>query len=95
MVMGVLTIGINMYLVQRLIGLSLLQQVGNTAGSLNSVAAMVIALLALCHNWSAGDTSGQRLVYRLLLGAAGVVVNTAVPLFSWRPSGCPVGPEPD
>lgn len=95
MVTGVLAIGINMYVVQRLIGLSLLQQVGNTARSLISVAAMVIALLGLCHDWSVGDTAGQRLVYLLLLGATGGVVYTAVHLFSWRLSGRPVGPESD
>jgi PST family polysaccharide transporter len=95
MVTGVLAIGINMYVVQRLIGLSLLQQVGNTARSLLSVAAMGIALIGLCHNWSVGDTAGQRLVYLLLLGATGGVVYTAVHLFSWRLSGRPVGPESD
>jgi lipopolysaccharide exporter len=95
MVTGLIAIAINMYVVKQLIGLTLVQQVGNTTRSLISVFLMSGCLLAAAHVAGTATTTPARLGFLLAMGALGAAVYLASHFLIWRLAGKPTGAETD
>jgi len=92
---GTLAIAINMRVVQTLIGLTLLQQVGNTWRSLVSVSVMFLVLKTALVFQVWPETWMFKLVVLGLYAALGAAVYVGAHFALWASLSRPVGPETD
>lgn len=92
-VTGCLAILINMFLVRRLIGVSIVYQFMNCIRSLVSVAVMSVAVILFTRYVSAGDSISGGLLHLLVVSVLGATIYVLSHLTMWRISGAPVGPE--
>lgn len=94
LVTGMIGLGINIWLVAKLIGLSPFQQIWANRRSLVSTGAMAAAVWFVGAVW--GDAVGMLLALKVLVMCLTMIVTFPVTLFFlWRIEGCPFGPEED
>jgi len=86
---------VEMKLVERLIGLSLTQQLRNSVRSLVSVSLMSLTMLGATQLLSAGDGWLRQTLHLFAMAGIGIAIYAASHFSMWRLMGRPVGPETD